>query len=410
MSAVPWPRSRIIVLLLVCVLFSLAFAYLLTQQPQVLVRSDYFARWYATQKLATEGRNLYDSRNGVEVDELNGLPADPVAGNFFYPPYVAALILPLVWAPYPLAHFIWLTAVQLFLVLGLLWVACLERWPRSANFLALFVLLALFFIPNLQNTIWGQFNTLSVISLSLVYRFLRRQRYVLAGLAALGLMLKPQAMLLALVFLLIWGLSERRRWPFVFGFALSGLAAWAFAEWIEPGWVPAFLDWLHIYTLTYHPQGVWAGLGWAGSALNLLWLAAALALFVWNRSFAVDSVQFAGTLVFGLCAWWMVSAVLGMMHLAALPLALIWLFANLEQTRPALYRFSLPAYAGLYILGLAGFLYGLAKPELYGLHITLSELAYKVMAPLLTAFLAIPLCFAGKSFPNLRLYLHKEAI
>ena len=40
------------------------------------------------------------------------------------------------------------------------------------------------FIPNLQNTIWGQFNTISVLSLSLVYVALRKSKFAVAGICA----------------------------------------------------------------------------------------------------------------------------------------------------------------------------------------------------------------------------------
>ncbi len=400
MVADPQSKAKTILLLLVCFLFSVVFAYLLTRQQAVLIRSDYFARWYATQKLVTENRSLYDPQNGKDVDYLNGLPFDPIAGNFFYPPYLALLILPLAWTSYPLAHFIWLVTIQLFLIAGILYVSRIEAWPRSSNLLAFFVLLSVYFIPNLQNTIWGQFNTISVISLALTYGCLRNHRYGLAGISALGLIVKPQAMLLTMVFLLIWALFERRRWSFILSFGLGVLAAWAIAEWIEPSWVSRFLDWLRIYTNTYHPQGTLAQWGPAGSVVSILLIIISLGVFVWNRASPADSVQFAGTLVLSLSVWWLVSAVLGMMNLVALPLALIWLFANLEKTRPALYRFALLVYPVLYVLGLLGFLYGLSNPDLYGLHTTLSELAYKIVAPILTALLAIPLLITGKTALN----------
>jgi hypothetical protein len=107
---------------------------------------------------------------------------------------------------------------------------------------------------------------------------------------------------------------------------------------------------------------------------------------------------------------WLVVPVVGMMSLVALPLALIWLFANLEKTQPVLYRFALLTYPALYTLGLAGFLYGLSKPELYGLHIDLSGMAYKVAAPILTALLALPSSLSGKTSLNFSFFSHKEAL
>jgi hypothetical protein len=273
-----------------------------------------------------------------------------------------------------------------------------------------FLLLSIFFIPNLQNTIWGQFNTVSVISLALAYLSLRAGRYGLAGICALGLTFKPQAMLFSLIFLLLWVVFDRRRWAFILGLGAAMLAAWALAEWLEPNWVGSFIYGVRGYNEFHHPTGT---LGWMGAGGSLTYTALILGLLFltfWNRKSEPGSVPFTSGLVLSLCVGWIVMPVLGMMTLVALPLALIWLFANLEKSRPALYRFALRAYLLLYGLGLAGFVYGLTKPELYGLHTQLSELAYKIAAPILTALLAIPLCFNGKISLNLHLPRHKEAL
>ena len=98
-----------------------------------------------------------------------------------------------------------------------------------------------------------------------------------------------------------------------------------------------------------------------------------------------------GGLLLSLAIWWLVTPVLGMMHLAALPAAVILLFQSLKSTRPALYRWGVYLFAALYILGLAGFLYGLSSPELYGLHIWLAEVAYKVGMTVFMLILTLPL-------------------
>jgi hypothetical protein len=45
----------------------------------------------------------------------------------------------------------------------------------------------------------------------------------------------------------------------------------------------------------------------------------------------------------------------------------------------------------IYLFGLFGFLYGATDPARYGLQIELSELAYKILAPLALAILALRL-------------------
>lgn len=403
-------RAKTIILLLVGFLFSVAFAYLLTRQQAVLIRSDHFSRWYATNRLVMEGRSLYDPQNGREVVALNRIPTDPIEGSFFYPAHLMLLTLPLAWMPYPLAHFIWLVAIQLFFIAGIYWISRVEGWPRSPNALAAYLLLAIFFIPNLQNTIWGQFNTLSVIGLALVYLCLCAGRYGLAGVCALSLTFKPQTMLFALVFLLLWAALDRRLWSLILGLGSAMLAAWALAEWLEPNWINSFVRGVRAYNEFHHPAGTLAWVGRADSILYVLLILLLLFFAIWNRKSEPGSIPFAGGLVLSLSIGWIVVPVLGMMNLVALPLALVWLLAGLEKLRPALYRFALRGYLLLYGLGLGGFVYGLARPELYGLHIQLSELVYKIVTPILTVLLSIPLCLSDQLSPNLKLLHRKEAL
>jgi hypothetical protein len=58
------------ILALVGILFVIAFALVLNSNPQTRLKSDIYLRWYATEKLFSEGRNLYDERNGREVIEI----------------------------------------------------------------------------------------------------------------------------------------------------------------------------------------------------------------------------------------------------------------------------------------------------------------------------------------------------
>jgi hypothetical protein len=387
----PKAKEKTIILLAVSCLLSIALAFILSRQTVILIRSDHFSRWYATYKLVTEGRSIYDPENGKEIVSLNQIPTDPIEGTFFYPAHVLALTLPLVWLPYPIAHFIWLVLIQFFTIFGIFLVWRVKKWPDSPNQFAFFLLLSILFIPNIQNTIWGQFNTLALISLALVYISLIREHYGLAGLFAIGLTFKPQNMLLTLACLLIWALFERRRWAFLLTFSLGCLVAWAFGEWFEPGWMQKFLQGVRAYNAFHTPQGVLSIDGWLGMAIRTSIILIPLALFLGYRDASPDSLPFTTGIVISLGAWWIVVPVLGMMHLVALPLALVLLLASLKKEMPELYRVAAVVFLGLYFLGLVGFIYGLSRPELYGLHIRLSEFFYKTLAPLVLALLAVPL-------------------
>lgn len=383
--------AKRIVLAAILLLYSMALAFIFTRQRIVLVRSDHHSRWYATTKLFFEGRSLYDPQNGQEVVALSPIPVDPIEGSFFYPAHLMLLTAPLAFFPYPVAHFIWLVSIQLFLILGTWLVSDHVGWPHSTTQLTILLLLAVFSIPNTQNTIWGQFNTVGVISLALVFLALRKGQYGLAGVWAIGLTLKPQTMLLTLVFLLLWALFERKRWRFILGFGMSAFACWAVAEWLEPNWVISFLEGVRAYSAFHTPISVIAQGVQSGGILEGLVILASVAFFIYHRHSSPDDLTFAGCIALSLAAWWLVMPVLGMMYLVALPLALVLLLSALERTSKTLYRTGVVGTVLLYILGFIGFLYGLSSPQLYGVHIQLAELAYKISMPILVVILTIPL-------------------
>ena len=377
------------ILLLVCSILAIALAFQLSRQPGVLILSDHYSRWYPSQKLITEGRSIYDPQNGIEVVSLNPNPPDPIEGSFFYPAHLLLLTLPLVGMPYPIAHFIWLVLIQAAFITALYLTFKAMDWPPSANLKALFMMLSLLFIPQIQNTIWGQFNSVGMLSLALVYLALRRKRWMLAGFLALGMTFKPQNMLLTLVFLLFWAISDRRRWRFALGFSLACFGAWLFAEWLEPHWVSSFLHGVQAYSGYLHPKGILDQF-WGGGAalLKIALISIAFWLFYRTRHASPDSLPFVAGLVLSLTAWWMIVPLLGMMQLVPLPLALLLLLAGLRNTFPTLYKSSIIAFALIYIFGYLGFLYGFIRPDLYGAHVILSELAYKTIASILLTLIS----------------------
>jgi hypothetical protein len=389
-------KAKFTILLITCLAFSVAVAYLLSRQPMIRIRSDHYSRWYATYMLVTEHRSLYDPQNGQEIVALNTIPFDPIEGSFFYPAYLILFTLPLVWIPYFWAHFIWLILIQLFLVLGI-WIVFREaQQPISVYLFTIFLFLSMLFIPNLQNTIWGQFNTIAVLGLALVYRFFIKHRYFLAGLLATGLMFKPQEMLLTLGFLVFWAVHKKERRAFIVGFGAGMFILWLLATIFEPDWVHRFIAGVRSYAGYLTPQpviqlhGNLAWFFWLIVGLFIIWI------FFGNRSASPESTTFAGLLVLSLGAWWLMVPVLGMMHLVAFPIALLLLWINFKRALPHFSGFVVWTFLILYVLGLIGFVYGLVSPDSYGIHILLAELAYKQIAVILLVLLTLPFCIPRK--------------
>jgi hypothetical protein len=369
--------------------FLTGLAVTLNNIEWVQYRSDVYSRWYATTKLFADGRDLYDLRNGEEAIQFSGFP-DPAQAGFFYPAHLILFTGPLALLPYPAAHLIWTVLIQLFYVLALWLAARKVNWPPSANQAALFMIAAVLFLPQLQHTIWGQFNTIGLLSLALAYDALRQERFGLAGIWAVGLTFKPHATLLTLVFLLGWALFDRRRWPFYAGFGATAIVLWAATEFWQPGWLGAFIASLNQYIPVYSVVDQY----WNPNQLvaaALLLLVAAFAYY--NRQMPAPTAAFTGSLALTMGVWFLVVPVIGMLHVVLLPFILILLLADLQLTLPRLYRVAVVVFSFIYLSGWIGFLWGLSSPAQYGQHIALSELAYKILAPLAVSLFALPLAW-----------------
>ncbi|HRQ39405.1 MAG TPA: glycosyltransferase family 87 protein [Chloroflexota bacterium] len=388
-------QKKLVLFLVILGLYFVGVAVTLNRVEFIRLKSDLYLRWYATVKLVEDGRNIYDGRNSQEVDQIVYGRDSGLSSGFYYPASLLILMRPLAALPYPTAHIIWTIFVQALYLAALLTLSQFVRWPPTVNQQTVFITAVIFAIPNIQHTIWGQFNTIGILSLALTFIALCQRRYGLAGLLAIGLTIKPQGQLLTLLFFLIWAVCRRERWRFLLGFAAGGFFLWLVAEMMQPGWVFAFWASLDDYLP-------------ATSAIDMLWnpyqivslllITGTIVLFFWKRQVAADSPTFTGVLVLSLAVWMLVVPIVGMFHVLILPLGIILLMAYYRQASPRHYRRGIITWVFIYLLGWVGFLIGLSQPELYGSHILWSEFTYKVLLPLAAGAMSLPLVF-GKNGP-----------
>lgn len=385
----PLEHKKRILLVLSLLLLVVGIAIALNRIPFIRQKSDIFLRWYATRQLLQEGRNLYDPRNGIEVHNLvYGEGHAEQETNFYYPAILLVVTAPLSLLPYPLAHLIWTILGQLFFLGGIGLLIWAVRYQLSTNRLSLLLYGLVLSVPYLQHAIWGQFNTIAVVSLALCLVALAHNRDWLAGIGAAGLLFKPHSTLLTLFFLLFWVFFRKRRWRFYGGFALTAVLLWAGAESLNPGWVTDFYHSLGGYIeVTSVVDHVWNP--YQGTAIALL--LAGGAVFVWQRRAPLDSTAFAGAFTLSLTLWALVLPVAGAFHVLTLPVAIILLLATYRQVRPAYECYLALTLLTIYAAGWVGFLAGLARPEWYGLHITLTDLAYTALLPLTLTLFSLPL-------------------
>jgi hypothetical protein len=382
-------QKKRILLIVSLLLLAVGIAVALNRVPFIRQKSDIFLRWYATRQLLQEDRNLYDARNGVEVHNLvYGEGRAERETNFYYPAILLVVTAPLSLLPYPAAHLLWTILGQLFFLGGVGLLIWATGYRLSTNRLSILLYALVLSVPYLQHAIWGQFNTIAVFSLALCLVALARNRDWLAGISAAGLLFKPHSTLLTLLFLLFWVFFRERRWRFYGGFGFATALLWGVAELMNPGWVTDFYHALGGYiAVTSVVDRVWNPYQVTTIALLL----AGGAVFVWQRRAPLDSTAFAAAFTLSLTLWALVLPVAGAFHVMILPVAIILLLAAYQRVRPAYERYLAFTLLTIYVAGWLGFLAGLARPEWYGLHITLVDLAYTALLPVALALFALPL-------------------
>lgn len=388
-SAAQIENQKRVLALGIFIILSIGIAVALNRYPAVRYRSDLFSRWYAARQLLQTQRNIYDIRNGEEAAAFKSTPTSALEAGFFYPAHLLILVAPLSLLPFEIANPLWTAALLIFLVLGTWLVSGRLDWPGNANRLAVYLLLALLYIPTLQNAIWSQFDAIAALGLALCYLALRQGSLFQAGAWAAGLTFKPQVALFTLFFLLLWAGLRRERWKFVAGFAAAALLLWLFAQALQPGWIADFLTALGEYRqLPYTIRSTLDRIWNPGQAAAISLLLACSGLFILHRNVPASDPRFAASIALSLAAGWLATPVIGMLHLVVLPVGLVFLLASVESLLPDWHRPAWLGFLAIYLLGAAGFLYGLMAPGAYGLHIELAELAYKTGLSIAMVFLA----------------------
>ncbi len=266
---------------------------------------DLYSPWFGARALLVEGKNPYGPEVTREIQTafyghtIQQTYADPTAiideQRFAYPVYVVFLLAPAAhlgfdtvraWAPFVLALFV-AASVQL-------WLSVLKWKPPPTVVLALTVFVLA--TPQIAQGMRLRQLGLIVGSLLALATWLVLRDYLMAAGTILAVCtIKPQMVVLALAWFLIWSTGDLgKRWRLAAGFG-AGLAILVGAgEWILPGWLPSFFQGLAAYR-KYGPFSslLQVVLGAAlGTAVALMVVGGLLILAWTNRKHAADSPEF----------------------------------------------------------------------------------------------------------------------
>jgi Glycosyltransferase family 87 len=240
-----------------CVLIPYQKAFALSHDRPRGNLSDLYPRWLGARELLLRGRDPYSAEVKREIQTgYYGRPLDPSRpydprdqAGFAYPVYVVFCLAPTIGLPFAIVQkgFFWILVI-LTSASTLLWLRVL-RWAASAS-------------TATSTSAWTKISLLALTlgSLGVVQGLkLQQMSLLVAGLIAIAITLlvadypvaagillavatiKPQLVVLLLLWLVIWTLADwRRRYRWAVAFLATMAILLAASEWYLPHWIFRF--------------------------------------------------------------------------------------------------------------------------------------------------------------------------
>lgn len=229
--------------------------------------NDFLVHWVGTRTLITEGISPYSDETAIRIQTMAyGRPAQEGEHELrvAYPLYSVLMFLPFaLFKDYILARALWMTVLEIALVL--LSVVCMRLvdWKPKLLTLAFFLVFTIFWYHALRPLINGNAVILIALFVAGAMLSIRSGGDELAGVLLAFSTIKPQVVLVVVLFFLYWGLRQRR-WKFIAWFLGTMVLLSASAALLVPDWI-----WQNLVEVVaypgYNPPGT------PGSALGT-WL------------------------------------------------------------------------------------------------------------------------------------------
>ena len=253
--------------------------------------SEFLSLWVGTRLFLTRGISPYGEQVARQVQEMS-LAGDtrPSEGQiwFAYPLYSALIVAPLALiADFPLARAIWMSVLEVSLILIAFNGISLSRWKPPRWLLIIMPIFSLLWYYGLKPVINGNLAIVVALLIGLAILALKSELDSLAGFLLALTTIKPQVVVLLIPLLLIWTISHRR-WNLFLSFVGSLILLMAGFSLFIPDWIlQNFRQMLSLSSntlnstsqaiLTNWLPGVGKQLGW-----GITILMAILLLFEWR--------------------------------------------------------------------------------------------------------------------------------
>jgi hypothetical protein len=268
---------------------------------------DFYPIWLTSRRWIRDHRDPYSPELTREIQiGLFGrpldshVPTDPPSDyrTFAYPAFTDLLFWPLSEIPFRILRIAW--SALLVVLLGgnvVFWSRALA-WQLNAVGLAIAILLTICSYQELEGLYAGQIGLLVGFLLSASLLALVRERPVLAGISMALTTIKPQMVILAILYLILWSASDwRKRGRFTISFFATMFLLIASSLLVWPHWIQSWINVIRAYPHYAMPPLASEVLGsnlrsYLGTPVIALLLVVAIVLAWRGRTAAVGSYSF----------------------------------------------------------------------------------------------------------------------
>ncbi|MGB2896889.1 MAG: glycosyltransferase 87 family protein [Anaerolineales bacterium] len=177
--------------------------------------NDFLARWTGAHYWLVEGISPYDEEVSLAAQMMiYGRAADPSKGediaHFVYPLPAMLFFGPFGFLPFAIARAIWMTILEICLVvLGLIGLR-LARWSPDRYIKGFVILFSILWYHGARSVIIGQFAVIEAVLIAIALLAIQSELDEVAGIVLALTIAKPQMSFLIIPFVLIWAIRARR--------------------------------------------------------------------------------------------------------------------------------------------------------------------------------------------------------
>lgn len=176
--------------------------------------NQFLPRWLGTRLYLTQGWSPYSQETNAEIQKTiygRQVRADEDPALYLYPFYSFLIFSPFALTDkYLIARVIWMVILELALIAITVLSISLARWRTSAFIWLLLILFSLAWYYSVRPVMDGDISILCAFFLVLALALIRAEQDALAGLLLSIATIKPNMILVVVLFILIWAISMHR--------------------------------------------------------------------------------------------------------------------------------------------------------------------------------------------------------